>query len=44
MCFQYNVQYKQGTQNVLADGLSRVPLADTSTTIHAEDELFAEIA
>ncbi|KAL3973851.1 tissue factor pathway inhibitor [Sarotherodon galilaeus] len=44
MCFQYDVQYRPGVQNVMADCLSRVPLTYSSTDIDAEKDLLLEIA
>ncbi|XP_042071499.1 uncharacterized protein K02A2.6-like [Haplochromis burtoni] len=44
MCFQYDVQYRPGVQNVIADCLSRVPLTYSSTDIDAEKDLLLEIA
>lgn len=40
MCFQYDMQYHPGSQNVMADCLSRVPLSDSS----AAADLVTEIA
>lgn len=44
MCFQYDVQYRPGVQNDIADCLSRVPLTYSSTDIDAEKDLLLEIA
>lgn len=44
MCFQYNMQYHPGSQNVMADCLSCVPLSDTSTVTDPEQDLVTEIA
>lgn len=44
MCFQYDVQYRPGVQNVMADCLSWVPLTYSSTDIDAEKDLLLEIA
>lgn len=44
MCFQYDMQYRPGSQNVMADCLSRVPLIDSSMAVDSDGDLCTEIA
>lgn len=44
MCFQYDMQYRPGSQNVIADCLSRVPLSNPSAAADPEQDLVTEIA
>ncbi|CAI5657039.1 unnamed protein product [Oreochromis niloticus] len=44
MCFQYDLEYRPGSQNVIADCMSRVPLHSTNTREDSEQDLITEIA
>lgn len=44
LCFQYDVQYRPGKKNCVADCLSRMPLSHTDTTASTEQDLISEIA
>ncbi len=44
LCFQYDVQYRPGKQNCVADFLSRMPLSHTDTIASNEQDLISEIA
>ncbi|RXN35648.1 Integrase core domain [Labeo rohita] len=44
LCYQYDVQYRPGTRNCVADCLSRIPLSYTDTTVSPEQDLISEIA
>lgn len=44
MCLQYNMEYRPGSQNIMADCLSRVSLHTTNTAEDAEQDLITEIA
>ncbi|KAL0182111.1 hypothetical protein M9458_021486, partial [Cirrhinus mrigala] len=44
LCYQYDVQYRPGTRNCVADCLSRMPLSYTDTTVSPEQDLISEIA
>lgn len=44
MCFQYDMQYRPGSQNAMADCLSRVPLIDSSMAVDSDGDLCTEIA
>ncbi|ROL51121.1 Retrovirus-related Pol polyprotein from transposon 17.6 [Anabarilius grahami] len=44
LCFQYDVQYRPGSKNCVADCLSRLPLSHTDTTVSIEQDLISEIA
>lgn len=44
MCYQYDMQYKPGSENVMADCLSRLPLTDSNTAAEADGDLSTEIA
>ncbi len=42
LCFQYDVQYRPGRKNCVADCLSRMPLNRTDTTVSNEQDLISE--
>lgn len=44
MCFQYDVQYHAGSQNIMADYLSRVPLTNFASDVNAEQDLSMKTA
>lgn len=44
MCFQYDMQYRPGSQNLMADCLSCVPLSNSSPAADPDQDLVTEIA
>lgn len=44
MCFQYDVQYRPGSQNAMADYLSHVPHLTSSSAADLVQDQFTEIA
>ncbi|KAI7789804.1 hypothetical protein IRJ41_010978 [Triplophysa rosa] len=44
VCFQYDVQYRPGKRNCVADCLSRMPLSHTDADVATEQELISEVA
>lgn len=44
LCFQYDIQYRPGSKNCVADCLFRMPLSHTDTTVSIEQDLISEIA